>query len=276
MTTIIKGDGTKEEFQIEKLIASLVHSGADQAVAENVADTIVSALRDGMTTTEIYKQAFRELKKIEKTSAAKYSMRRAILELGPTGFPFEDFISEVMRSRGYTTKTRVMVKGRCVSHELDVVMEKEGVVCGAELKFHNVPGFKVDLKTALYVSARFQDIFEGAKNRGDENSMTEGWLITNTKFTSSTIDYAKCAGLNLLGWSYPHGESLSTLVNTNNLYPVTVLTSLSKAEKKRLLETGVTMCNMIAQNPETLSQAGVVPRKHKEVIHESAQLCRLG
>ena len=87
MTTIIKGDGTKEDFQIEKLIGSLIHSGAEQAIAEKVAHSVTSTLRDGMTTTEIYKQAFRELKKLEKTSAAKYSMRRAILELGPTGFP---------------------------------------------------------------------------------------------------------------------------------------------------------------------------------------------
>lgn len=272
---IVKGDGTVEEFRIEKLIHSLVRAGASQDTAEDVAQEVSSRLRDGMTTTEIYTQAFKNLKKRERLSAAKYSMRRAILELGPTGFPFEDFFSAVMRSKGYESRVREVVPGKCSAHELDVVMEKGETRIGAELKFHNTPGFKVDLKTALYVWARFHDIKEGALARGEEPLLTEGWLVTNTKFTTNTIEYAHCAGLKLLGWSYPHGESLSDLVDAANLYPVTVLTSLSDAEKARLLEHGTTLCRMIAEDPEALARAGVTKRKHREVVEESAGLCKV-
>lgn len=271
---VVKGDGSIEEFRVEKLIHSLVRAGAPEAVAEEVAGKVMVRIKDGMSTNEIYREAFRRLKKVEHISAAKYSMRRAILELGPTGFPFEDFVSSVLRARGFDTEVRAMVPGKCATHEVDIVMEKDGVRAGAELKFHNAPGFKVDMKTALYVWARFSDILAGAAVQQEKSPIQEGWLITNTKFTTNTIDYAKCAGLKLLGWTYPSGESLSDMVDSNSLYPVTVLTSLSSAEKKRLLENGVTLCKMITDNPDHLARAGVARRKHRMAIEESAGLCK--
>lgn len=273
MPTIIKGDGTREAFDIRKLESSLKRSGATLELAQSVAEKISNTVKDGMTTTEIYRNAYKLLHKEGGVTAARYSMRRAILELGPTGYPFEDFVSEMMRIRGYSTKTRQIAKGKCITHEVDVVFEKEGQTVGAELKFHNVPGFKTDLKTALYVEARFRDILDGAKESGGVCAIDEGWLVTNTKFSRTAIEFAECAGVKLLGWSYPNGSSLSDMIRETGVYPLTVLSSLSRNEKERLLAQGAALCRTVAKDPDVLLKAGIPKRKHQEIIAESTAVC---
>ena len=273
MPTIVKGDGSREPFETHKLEASLKRSGAEPELAERIAEKIAATVKDGMTTTEIYKNAYKLLHKEEKVTAARYSMRRAILDLGPTGYPFEDFVSELMRLRGYNTKLRQIVKGKCTTHEVDVVFEKEGHTIGAELKFHNQPGFKTDLKTALYVEARYRDIVEGAKAAGEKCDIDEGCLMTNTKFSRTAIDFAKCAGITLIGWSYPNEGNLLDMIQETGVYPITVLSSLSKKEKSRLLMDGVALCRSVAEDPESLLRAGVSKSKHQKIIAESTALC---
>ena len=273
MTVVVKGDGSREEFEVSKLIGSLHHAGAETILAEDIAERVSSGVTDGMSTTEIYRNAFSLLRKGERATAARYSMRRAILELGPSGFPFEDYISAVMRAKGYDVKTRVMVPGRCTEHEVDVVMSKGDRQIGAELKFHNTPGFKTDVKTALYVRARFWDIEWGAEDRKEASGIDEGWLITNTKFTTNALNYASCAGITLLGWSYPHGAALRDMIRETGVYPVTVLTTLTKSEKARLIASGTTLCKTLSQDPESLKRAGITGKKNEDIITECASVC---
>jgi hypothetical protein len=275
MPVVVKGDGTKEEFVPWKLVESLKHAGADQGLAEDISRKIARSVKEGMSTTAIYRAAFTDLRKEERIAAARYSMRRAILELGPTGFPFEDFVAELMRADGYETELRAIIPGRCIEHEVDVVLKKNGRTIGAELKFHNTPGFKTDLKTVLYVRARYWDIEWGADDRGEKDGIREGWLITNTKFTGNAIDYASCSGIKLLGWSFPKGESLSELITRTKVYPITILTSLSNTDKSRLLQTGVTMCRMVADDPVSLEKAGIRGKKLDSAVEESRLLCRV-
>ena len=275
MPEIVKGDGSRELFNIHKLADSLVRSGADAPLANSVAEKIGATVTDGMTTQAIYREAYRILHKEERVTAAKYSMRRAILELGPTGFPFEDYVSELMRAKGYTVRTRVIVEGKCADHEVDVVMEKDGRTIGAELKFHNENGYKSDIKTALYVRARFTDI-EAASQAEARRALNihEGWLITNTKFTDNAIAYAECAGIHLLGWDYPRRGNLGDIIRETGLYPVTVLTSLTGAEKAKLLAAQMPLCSTV-QNADALRKAGIPEKKIKAAMEESIKLCQI-
>jgi hypothetical protein len=273
MPLIIKGDGEREAFDQAKLLRSLEHSGAPGALAAEVAEEIGGAVRDGMTTTDIYKKAFDLLHKREHVIAARYSMRRAILDLGPSGFPFERYFAALMHTQGYETSYDVMVKGRCVSHEVDVVLKKNGHAIGAELKFHNTPGFKTDVKIALYVRARFWDIQWGAEDRKEKSGIDEGWLVTNTKFTDNAIAYAECSGIRLLGWNYPYGAGLADMIMKSGVYPVTVLTTLSNADKMRLIASGVSLCHEIAEKPQVLESIGLSGKKAQMVAAESAAVC---
>jgi len=275
MPIVVKGDGERQEFKVEKLINSLEHAGAESSLAQKIGEEIASGLQDGMTTTEIYKKAFQLLHKHEHVVAARYSMRRAILDLGPTGFPFEDYIGELFRAQGYTTSTRVIVQGRCVEHEVDVVMRKADKVIGAELKFHNMPGTKTDVKIALYVRARYWDIEWGAQDRKEKAGIDEGWLITNTKFTTSAERYAECSGITLLGWDYPYAAGLGDIIRKTGVYPVTVLTTLSKTDKMRLITGGVSLCHDLAKKPEAIASLGLSNAKVESILAESAAVCKV-
>ncbi len=269
MPEIVKGDGTRELFNLLKLTDSLVRAGIDKELSQRVSESIAGTVHDGMSTTEIFRTAHKMLRKEERVLAARYSMRRAILDLGPTGFPFEDYVSELMRAQGYAVKTRQVLEGKCVPHEVDVVLEKDGNRFGAELKFHNQPGYKTDVKIALYVKARFDDIAANTKGK----QLNGGWLVTNTKFTEHAITYSSCAGLTLLGWDYPEKGNLADMIRSTGVYPITVLTTLTAAEKNRLLAEQKPLCSTVLTNPHSLERAGVPPRRIANVVAESTALC---
>ncbi len=275
MIYIVKGDGTREPFEPQKLEDSLVHAGASFQLARDITTAVEHDLRDGMNTNEIYRNAFKLLRHQERPVAARYSMRRAILDLGPTGFPFEDFVAELFRAKDYDAKARVIVQGKCVEHEVDVIAtSKTGGPCiGAELKFHNKPGYKTDVKIPLYVQARFEDIQAGAKARGGECPIDAMWLITNTKFTSQAIQYGECAGLHLISWEYPKKGNLSDMVRETGLYPITALTTLNKAEKDRLLMHRAAFCRNVVQDEAALAAIGIPEKKRSAVLAESRALC---
>ncbi|MBU4205067.1 ATP-binding protein, partial [Patescibacteria group bacterium] len=122
----------------KKLKTSLLKSGASREVVEVIAQKIESELTDGMKTKDIYRKAFSMLlKKKENIPAAKYSVRRAVMDLGPNGFPFEDFVGEIYRAKGYSVEVGKNVKGACVMHEIDVVAQNKNEIVMIEIKFHN-------------------------------------------------------------------------------------------------------------------------------------------
>ena len=136
MTDIIKADGTRESFDPSKLRASLLRAKASEESADAVIEHIKSVIREGMTTKEIYNDAFKFLVEYHKPVAQRYSVRRALLDMGPTGFPFEDFVSEVLKTKGFETLTRQTVLGGCVPHEMDVVAWNDNKLVMVEGNFH--------------------------------------------------------------------------------------------------------------------------------------------
>ncbi len=158
LITITKSDGTQQLFEEEKLINSLKHAGANDQAIDDILETVEAHMKDGMTTNEIYSHAFSLLRKLSFHTAVKYSVRRALAELGPDGFPFERFVSRIFHAWGYETLTDQQVMGACIEHEMDVVAWKGKSLAMVEAKFHNEFGLKSDVKVALYVKARFDDI----------------------------------------------------------------------------------------------------------------------
>ena len=272
---IIKQDGTEEAFNSGKLRRSLRRSGASDTATEEVIGKIEKELKDGMTTSEIYKHAFEHLEHAERPVAARYSMKRAILALGPSGYPFESFIGEILKAKGYkNVKIGVMVKGACVEHEVDILAEYNGKKIGAEIKFHNKLGIASDLKVALYVHARFEDIRARAKKGGKE-LINEDWLITNTRFSKNAIKYGKCVGMKMLSWNYPKGKGLQDLIEETGIHPITALTSLTSAEKVKLMQKEVVLCRNIEENKGVLESIGLKGQKLQDIMKESQALCKV-
>lgn len=277
MPIIVKADGTKQAFDPARLVHSLMRAGAGRHTAEGITEAITATLVPGITSKEVYARAFALLRKEDsKPVAARYALRRALLELGPSGHPFEDFIGHLFMKEGWTIETRKFIKGKCVTHEVDFYAShpEKGEHLAAELKYHNDPGYKTDLKVALYVKSRFDDIFLcDPKTRACP--IDRGMLVTNTKFSSDAIAYAECSGVGLLGWSYPEHDNLFTRMTKAKVYPITTLTGLAKAEKKLLLDGGIFAVDQLIENPRALNPLHLSPQKVGEILAEADGLLEL-
>jgi hypothetical protein len=269
---ITKADGTTEPFKVEKLRRSLRRSGASKQEVQTVVDHILHSLQEGMHTQEIYRRAFQYLHKIELPAAARYSLRRALFNLGPTGFPFESFLARLFEVEGYTTRVGVELEGKCVRHELDVAAYKQDHSFVAEAKFHSRPGIKSDLQVAMYSYARLLDLREQRICQEDICGITEFWLITNTKFTSSAVTYGTCVGLTMLSWNFPNHDNLHDRIQRAKIYPITVLQRLSSAQAQILIDHGVLLCADIVQQPSVLKRLHLPDEKQSALLHEAKSI----
>jgi hypothetical protein len=273
---VMKADGTTEVFAVEKLKRSLRRAGAtDQEVSE-ILNHLEPILYDGIRTQEIYSHAFTLLNQHATPAAARYSLRRALFGLGPTGFPFEDFMARLFEAEGYQTKTRLFVMGNCVEHELDVAGFTDTHSFVAEAKFHARPGIKSDLQVVMYSYARKLDLVGKKSCDADHCGIDDFLIITNTKFTATAERYAECVGLSLLSWDYQKHNNLHDRIQRAGIYPITVLSSLQPAHKRALLERGVIICADLLEKPHLLRHAHLSPRKIEAVLSEARQLCAGG
>ncbi len=268
---VIKSSGNKATFSIEKLKNSLRRSGADADTIKQITNVVRDELYQGISTREIYNRAFALLKKKQRVYASKYKLKKAIFELGPTGFPFERFIATLLKYSGYKVQVGQVLNGKCVTHEVDVVALKNGQHIVAECKFHSDPSRKCDVKVPLYIDSRYRDILAYERKDGPN----EGWVVTNTQFTSDAVDYGRCAGLYLLSWDHPKGDGLKDRIDRLGLYPVTVSTLLTQKEKQFLLSRDVVLLYQLHKDSFYLDHLGVSENRKKRILKEVEQLCKL-
>lgn len=273
---ITKSSGEKARFSIEKLERSLRHSGANDALIDEIVHHVQEELYPGISTREIHNRAFALLKKKKSLYASKYKLKKAIYELGPTGFPFERFVSGVLHYSGYATKVGEQVQGRCVSHEIDVMAIKNGTLNIIECKFHGEDGLNCNVKIPLYMNSRYNDVREILETRKDRTyETTLGWVATNTRFTADALQYGKCVGLYLLSWDHPKEDGLKDRIDRLGLYPITVSTLLSGREKQFLLSRDVVLCRQLVKDSFFLDHLGVSNGRKARILKEMESLCNV-
>lgn len=272
---IIKANGDRVRYDRTRVMTSLLRSGASQDVANSVTDKVSSQIVSGKTTThDIYSAAYSWLKTMkQKPVAARYSLKKAIMALGPTGFPFEQFLGEIFKRQGYQVNVGVTIQGHCVSHEVDVVAIKGETHALIEAKFHNQTGMHTDVKVPLYIHSRFLDIEKKLLAKGDTHKVHEPWVVTNTHFTTSAIQYGECMGMKLLGWRYPESGGIEKLIEDAGLHPITCLTSLSQKDKQTLLTQGIILCRDLLEDGRLLYALGLSGAKVSAVQREISMIC---
>lgn len=269
MPNVLKADGTIEPYAESKLLSSIKRAGIPQNLHSQVLNHVKSKLYENIPTSEIYSHIEEFFtKENDAYSKAKYSLKRAIMELGPTGFPFEVYVSEILKAKGFQTEVGTHLFGRCVSHEVDIVATKDREKIMIECKFHNRPGTKSDLQVSLYTKARFEDL-------KPKHNFTHGMLVTNTKITQDGLSYANCEGIKVLSWSYPEEESLRDLIEEYKLYPITQLTFLSFSEKQELLNQNIILIKQICSDPNILSTITIPKNKREEVVKQASLVCNV-
>jgi hypothetical protein len=271
---IIKSSGEKVKFSLEKLRRSLIATGAGKQVVDQIIDKVRDELYQGISTNEIYTRAYTLLKKQKSYLASKYKLKKAIYELGPTGFPFERFVSAILKYSGYKTEVDKVLQGKCVTHEIDVIAHKENKTTIIECKFHGEQGLNCNVKIPLYINSRYLDVkTHWNANPKKGTALTKGWLVTNTRFTEDALKYGKCCGLYLVSWDYPKHDGLKDRIDRLGLYPITVSTLLTNREKQFLLSRDVVLCRQLINDKFYLDHLGVSDIRKKKVLNEISQLC---
>lgn len=262
MINVIKTTGEKELFSENKLRASIQRAGIPKDLWENAVAHVKSKLYENIPTKEIYKYIVEFLGNSSYPYArTKYSLKQAIMDLGPTGYPFEDYISEILKLEGYETMVRQTLQGACISHEIDIIAEKNNIKSMVECKFHNAPGTHSQVHVSLYTKARFDDIKE-------KNKLSEAWLVTNTKITSDALNYAICSNMQVISWDYPQNGSFRDLIEKYKLHPITMLTSLTQNQKQVLAQNHVVLAKDVCKNPSSIDILGLPADKKNSIVSE--------
>ena len=270
---IVKHSGNIVDYNPLKLKESLLKSGASNREVDAILQTIENQIYEGISTKQIYKMAFSLLKKASHSQAARYNLKEAIRLLGPTGFFFEKYIARLFASENYQTVTNFILQGKCVSHEIDVLIKKDNAIAMVECKFHMGIDANSDVKVPMYILSRFNDL----KDRQHtiytrKDIISKCWIVTNNRFTADAIAFAKCSKLHLLSWNYPEKDNLKTKNDTHHLYPVTCMTTLSLAEKDKLLVLDVILVKEIVNNSDCLERIGLSSNRIKNVLKEASEL----
>jgi len=223
---IINSNGERESFSAEKVYRSAKRVGASKELAKKIARTIEKEVYPGITTLEIFKRVKKLLQQEVPKAALKFNLKKGMKKLGPTGFPFEKYVGAIFSRNNFEVKLNQHISGYCCKYEIDFVAKKNGLLYIGECKYHNLSGNRVHLDTALANYARFLDIKKG--KFGHKNLKIKSLLVTSTKFTTKSIDYSNCLGVKLLGWNYPRNKGLEGLIDSQKLYPITILPSLNR------------------------------------------------
>lgn len=272
-----KHSGEQQPFSEEKLISSILRSGATEEIAATVLREVRPDLHDGITTREIYRRAFQILRRIMRSVAARYSIKNAIMELGPSGYPFEKFTGEIFRKQGFQVKTGQIVQGRCIQHEMDVIAENGKLTAMAECKYGNDQSKISSVQVPLYVNSRMKDIEAAWRTRPENQGKTfQGWIFTNTRFSSDAEEYGTCAGMHLVSWSFPEKNNLRYLVEKYALFPVTALTRLTMKQKEILLSKDIILAENLLEQPEVLMELQLSDKKLAEIMEEATTLVSIG
>jgi hypothetical protein len=185
-----------------------------------------------------------------------------MLDLGPAGFVFEEYTLKLLKAYDYQAWIPPLMMGACVQHEVDVIAQSpqsknklatqetgKNNVYMIECKYRNAAGIRTGLKIALYTWARFLDLKE-RENKNSKIKFTRPWLISNTKFSDSVIQYATCKNMRLLGWKFPRGNGLESLIEEKNLYPITILNSLDRETRNKLFSQKIILCQDLLNCPQ--------------------------
>ena len=271
---IIKSAGNREKFNKDKLCNSLKKAGAPPDLAKKVCDLTEKNISAGESTAKIFRTALDYLIKEDLNLAASYSLRRAIGELGPAGFLFEQYVEIILQAYGYETKRNIMIRGACVEHEIDISAKKGGTHYLVEAKYRNEPGIKTHIDVVMYGDARLADIarFEESAEKEKDIKLHTLWLFTNTKFTEKAIVYAKCRGIKLTGWNYLADKSLENLILDKKIYPITVLPSINRFSREQFAKKGLLLAqDLLLYSTQDLVGNFGIPIKDAEKISAEAE-----
>lgn len=262
---VLKSDGRSAPFNFGKVKATCMRAGASNKLATQVAKKISEKIYPGINTHQIYHMVLESLANDNQNVVGhRYRLKESIMQMGPAGFSFENYVSAILAACGFDIKfRRSKVKGTCVTHEIDIIATNNNTnKYMIECKFHNSSGIYTGIKEALYTHARFLDLKE---------QFDKEMLVCNTKVSDDAITYGRCVGQEILSWRYPAEKGLEKIIEDKGLYPITIL-GLNKKELQKLSENNIMLAkDLLDLDSYHLSRQIQIPARRIEVLQHLAK-----
>jgi hypothetical protein len=263
--------GNEEIFSERKVLRSLKKSGSSQKIAIQILDRLRPHLYDGIATSEIFKFIRQELKREQPEAAIKFNLKDAIRNLGPDGFSFEKYVKQIFENYGFAVKIDQYIPGKCLPYETDILAENQKKIYFGECKYRNHPGERIDLGVCMKLFAAATDVCATYfKDKIKSGKKVIPIVVTNAKFTSQAIKYAKCQNIELLGWNYPKDKGLENLIEEKKLYPITILPSFRPYMNSAFGNAGV----MLASDLINIKDMALFSKKIGIPLNKITILCR--
>jgi hypothetical protein len=268
--------GEKELFSTNKIYQVLKRLKISESLINEIIKKIEKEIYPGISTKEIFEKIKSLLIKREPQAGLRYSLKEALRKLGPSGFPFEKYVGSILSKNGYEVHLNQIIPGFCIeNYEIDFIAKKGEIIYVGECKYHSLPGNYCDLKVALANYARFSDIMKGDYFKKEEfkNLKIKSILVTNTKFTSQALKYSNCTGVELIGWRYPENKGFEYLIESQKLYPITILPSFKESLFKIFISLNLMLVSdLLKIEPKKFAKENNIPLNKILTLIEEAKI----
>ena len=271
MIYVTKADGSKQPFDKQKIINTCLRLQATLEQAQSIVDKIQARAYDGIPTKKILQMVFQYMKKYRPAVGYQIDLKQAIAMLRSKP-DFEIFVAKLFEAMGYEVETNLIIQGKCIEHEIDVVARKGNEVTLIEVKHHVNHHTYSGLDVFLQLNSTLEDLKEGYETGKNNFKFTRAILICNTKVSEHAKRYALCRGLEFIAWKFPPEKGLERLVEEYKLYPITFLKNIERNEVYKLADAGIVTVKQLLDDAEKISEKSGINKNRILELRKDAKI----
>jgi len=271
MVFVTKFDGRKQPFDRNKVINTCLRMRATKEQAETVASRIESSIYDGIQTKKILQMVFSYLQEFRPEIKHRVDLREAISRLRPKP-DFEIFVALLLREYEYSVVGSQLIAGSCVTHEIDAVAIRDSEVIMVEVKHHFQHHTYTGVDIFLEAQATLEDLRDGFTENKHKLNFSKALIVCNTKFSDHALQYARCKGIEFIGWKAPPEFGLEKMIEEKKFYPITLIKSLDPKTEERLADNGIlTLKQLLQYDVELLFRKTRIPMEKLKFLARAAR-----
>ena len=268
---VTKADGSRQLFDREKVIRTCLRMGANRRIAEEVALRVERSVYDCMSTSKVLQLTVRLLRGYKPAIRHFLDLRRG-LSLMDSKPEFEVFVQVLLGNSGFEVSPNMILAGRCVEHEVDAIAKRDGVTFFVEAKHHVNYHTLTGLDESRIARAILEDVVEGFELGSCSVKVDRAMIVTNTRYSEHARRYGKCRNIVQIGWNSPVGLSLQSMIEENNLYPISCIRGLKRETRTKLVTKRIVLIKqLLEEKPSTLARETGIPKETLKQLRAKAE-----
>lgn len=266
---VTKADGSRQEFDRDKVVRTCLKTGVNNHIASDVAREVEARIYDGIPTSQVLQMTYRLLRKHKPVIRHLLDLKKG-LSLMNSKPEFEKFVQILLAHHGFEVSPNQIIKGKCIGHEVDAVARKNGVTYFVEVKHHSNYHTPTGLDESRIARAVLEDVAEGFALGKSDLKIDKAMIVTNTRYSEHARRYGKCRNILQIGWSSPKFQSLQYMIEEKRAYPLSCIKRLNKETKMKLVNSGIVLVRqLVEEDPSKLARrTGISQKILKDIVQK--------